>query len=485
MEVKESRPDHGDVDRPSAPPEEVMNLKRLTRRRTFAAGVAVAVVAAGGGVVWMRHGSAAATQYRTAAATLGTVTQSLSLTGNLAPLGESDLNLGSAGRVAAVNVQPGQAVKAGQVLASLDTSSLQASVTQAQATLSSAQAKLSLDQAGATAQNLSQSEAAVRSAQTQLQSAQTALTDTQANNALTVQQAQPQGGDAVAVAQAKAQQSNDQAQAQVNSAQVQLQNAQQALAALQQGTTSQQLQMDQSQVQIAQINVDNAQKALGQGTLTAPADGVVGVVNLTVGQTISSGAGSGSSSSSSSSSSSPQISVLTPGAFQVTGTVSDTQVNQITVGQRALVTPAGATQAVKGKVTQVAAVATVTSGVATFPVVVVLDGSNPGLHAGVSASITVVVNQVVGVLTVPTAAIRGSNVQVLVNGKPQTVAVTTGASDSSRTQIVSGLNEGDNVVIATVSSTVPSGTTRTTGGGLLGGSGGRGGAGALGRTLGG
>lgn len=460
-----------------------MNLKRLTRRRTFAAGIAVAVVAAGGGVVWMRHGSAAATQYRTAAATLGTVTQSLALTGNLAPLGESDLNLGSAGRVAAVNVQPGQAVKAGQVLASLDTSSLQATVTQAQATLASAQAKLSLDQAGPTAQNLSQSQASLRSAEAQLQSAQTALSDTQANNALAVQQAQAQGGDALAVAQAKAQQSNDQAQAQVSSAQVQVQNAQQALAALQQGTTSQQLEMDQSQVQIAQINVDNAQKALSQGTLTAPVDGVVGVVNLTVGQTISNGAGS--SSSSSSSSSSPQISVITPGAFQVTGTVSDTQVNQIAVGQRALVTPAGATEAVKGEVTQVAAVATVTSGVATFPVVVVLDGSNPGLHAGVSASITVVVNQVVGVLTVPTSAVRGSNVQMLVNGQPQTVAVTTGASDSSRTQIVSGLNVGDSVIIATVSSTVPSSTSRTTGGGLLGGGGGRGGAGALGRTLGG
>jgi macrolide-specific efflux system membrane fusion protein len=484
MEVKEIRPDHGDVNRPSAPPEEVMNLKRLTRRRTFAAGAAVAVVAAGGGVVWMRHGSAAATQYRTAAATLGTVTQSLSLTGNLAALGESDLNFGSAGRVAAVNAQPGQAVKAGQVLASLDTSSLQAAVTQAQASLASAQAKLSLDQAGPTAQNLSQSQAAVRSAEAQLQSAQTALADTQANNGLTVQQAQAQGGDALAVAQAKAKQSNDQAQAQVNSAQVQLQNAQQALAALQQGTTSQQLQMDQSQVQIVQINVDNAQKALGQGTLTAPADGVIGVVNLTTGQTISSGAGT-SGSSSGSSTTTPQISVLTPGAFQVTGTVSDTQVNQIGVGQRALVTPAGATQAVKGKVTQVAAVATVASGVATFPVIVVLDGNNPALHAGVSASITVVVNQVVGVLTVPTAAVRGSNVQVLVNGQPQAVAVTTGASDSSRTQIVSGLNTGDNVVIATVSSTVPSSTTRTTGGGLLGGGGGRGGAGALGRTLGG
>jgi macrolide-specific efflux system membrane fusion protein len=298
-----------------------------------------------------------------------------------------------------------------------------------------------------------------------------------------VQQAQAQGAAAAATAQVKAQQSNDQAQSQVSSAQVQVTNAQDALSVLQQGSTAQQVQMDQSQVQIAQINVDNAQKALSQGTLTAPVDGVVGVVNLTVGQTISSGAGN--SSSSSSSSSSPQISVLTPGAFQVTGTVSDTQVNQIAVGQRALVTPAGATQAVKGKITQVAAVATVTSGVATFPVVVVLDGSNPGLHAGVSASITVVVNQVVGVLTVPTAAIRGSNVQMLVNGQPQMVAVTTGASDSSRTQIVSDLNVGDNVVIATVSSTVPSSTSRTTGGGLLGGGGGRGGAGALGRTLGG
>jgi HlyD family secretion protein len=460
-----------------------MTLKRLTRRRGIAAGAAVAVVAAGCGVVWMRHGSAAAAQYRTAAATLGTVTQSLSLTGNLAPLGESDLNFGSAGRVATVNAQPGQAVKAGQVLASLDTSSLQAAVTQAQATLASAQAKLSLDQAGPAAQNLSQSQAAVRTAEAQLQSAQTALTDTRANNDLAVRQAQAQGGDALASAQAKAQQSNDQAQAQVNSATVQLVNAQQSLAALQLGTTPQQVQMDQSQVQIAQINVDNAQKALTQGTLTAPSDGVVGVVNLTTGQTISNGSGSTGSASSTTT---PQISVLTPGAFQVTGTVSDTQVNQIIVGQRALVTPAGATQAVKGKVTQVAAVATVTSGVATFPVVVVLDGSNPALHAGVSASITVVVNQVVGVLTVPTAAVRGSSVQMLVDGQPKTVNVSTGASDSSRTQIVSGLNPGDNVVIATVSSTVPSSTTRTNGGGLLGGGGGgRGGAGALGRTLGG
>jgi hypothetical protein len=122
--------------------------------------------------------------------------------------------------------------------------------------------------------------------------------------------------------------------------------------------------------------------------------------------------------------------------------------------------------------------------VATFPVTIALDGSNPSLHSGVSATITVVTNQVVGVLTVPTSAVRGSNVQVMVNGQPQTVAVTTGASDSTRTQILSGLNAGDTVVIATVSSTVPS-AAGNAGGGLLGGGGGRGGAGAIGRALGG
>jgi hypothetical protein len=58
------------------------------------------------------------------------------------------------------------------------------------------------------------------------------------------------------------------------------------------------------------------------------------------------------------------------------------------------------------------------------------------------------------------------------------VPVTVGASDALRTQILSGLNEGDTVVIATVSSVVPTPNVN----GLFGG-GGRGGAGG-GRTTG-
>jgi hypothetical protein len=65
-------------------------------------------------------------------------------------------------------------------------------------------------------------------------------------------------------------------------------------------------------------------------------------------------------------------------------------------------------------------------------------------------------------------------VQVLENGAPRTVSVQTGASDPTRIQIVSGLQLNQVVVIAVVTSSVPS----TNGTSVLGGGGGnRGGGG--------
>ena len=460
--------------------------------------VIVAIVAAGGYLYLNRNG--AAIQYRTSAAVLGTVTQTIPISGNLTPVNQTDLDFAGSGKVQAVNVVAGQTVKAGELLASLDPVSLQGSLTQAQATLTSAQAKLSLDQAGATAQSLNQAQASVNTAQVQLQSDQTNQSDTLAVNAQMVAQAKSamdsaQGQAALTTAQnnyqaaqVKAQQSNDQARSQVNRDTVALQNAQASLAVLKQGTTSQQIQIDRSQVAVDQVNVDNAQRALNQTTLTAPNDGVVSAVNIAVniavGQTTSasgsaasgsSGAsgsaasGSGAAASGSSSSSTHAISILTPSAYAVTGAVSDAQIGQIALGQTARITPAGATDALTGKVTYIAAVATVTSGVATFAVTVTIDGSNPSLHAGTSASVSIIVNQASEVLTVPTSALRsGNSLQVLVNGKAEIRTVTVGASDALRTQIMSGLNPGDEVITATVSSSVP---TTNSGGGLFGGGG--------------
>jgi multidrug efflux pump subunit AcrA (membrane-fusion protein) len=534
-------------------------MTRLLRRRYVIPTALVVTLLATGGFVYARR-TTDTVQYRTAAATLGTVTQTISLSGNLTPSNTTALDFGGSGKVTAVNVQPGAQVTAGEVLATLDTTSEQATLQQAQATLASAQAKLAQDQAGATAAQVSSAQSSVSSAQVSLTNAVTSENDTRAVNAQSIVQAQaamasaqnsvnadqnvvsadqsklqsdqqqqqtdcnadPSGsacsadngtvssdrqklaGDqqtlakdqgslsnaqtALQATQVKAQQSDDQAAAQVASAQVQVQNARNALAALSQSVTPQQVQMDQAQVSIDQVSADNAQRAVDQSTLVAPAAGVVGEVNVSAGQQVGSTGGNGSSSASSSSASSHAIVLLTPGAFTVSGTVTDAQVGEIAVGQRADILPAGSTEAVTGKVTAVAPEATVSSGVATFTVTITLDGSQPALHAGSSASISVIVNQVVQVLTVPTSAVRGSTVQVLVNGAPQTRPVQVGASDALRTQILSGVNPGDPVVIATVSGTVP--TTSTTGGGGIFGAGGGGGggfrgAGGAGRTGGG
>ncbi|HEY0409817.1 MAG TPA: RND transporter, partial [Candidatus Dormibacteraeota bacterium] len=71
-------------------------MKLTVRRRLVVPAAAVAVAVAGGGAALVaRHGASASTQFRTAVATLGTVTQTISLSGNLAPVGETDLDFGS------------------------------------------------------------------------------------------------------------------------------------------------------------------------------------------------------------------------------------------------------------------------------------------------------------------------------------------------------------------------------------------------------
>jgi multidrug efflux pump subunit AcrA (membrane-fusion protein) len=158
----------------------------------------------------------------------------------------------------------------------------------------------------------------------------------------------------------------------------------------------------------------------------------------------------------------------------VTGTVSDSQVNLVAAGQGAQVTPAGSTQALLGKITSIAPAATVSSGVATFAVTAQLTDTSNAIRPGVSASVNIVINQVVHVLTVPTSAVHttagGNTVTVLVNGLPKSVPVTIGASDPTRIEITSGLQINEVVVIAIITSTVPSGN----GASVLGGGGTRG-----------
>jgi multidrug efflux pump subunit AcrA (membrane-fusion protein) len=466
----------------------------LLKRRVLVALVLVFTIL-GATAVYAQAGKSTTT-YRTALVTYGTITQTIGMAGNLAPVAEADLNFPASGTVQLVEVSVGQTVTKGDLLATLDSIVLAAQLSQAQATLASARSKLAQDQAGPTSQNLTSAKNQIGSAQVSVNSATTSLADTKAINALAVATAQnlvdqdnanvtadcpsspscsqdqeklAADQQALASQKVKAQQSNNQAASQLASDKQQLSAANSSLAALMAGSTSPQtVQIDQAQIQIDQVNVNTLKHQLAGARMTSPIAGVVAQVNIKEGQSVTAGSGGAATYA---------IVVYTPGSYEVSGTVSDSQVNLVAVGQTAQITPAGSTQAALGKVTAISPAATISSGVATFGVTAQLDDKSNSIKPGVSATVSIVVNQVVHVLTVPTSAIHttaaGSTVQVLVNGAPTSVPVEIGASDPSRTEILSGLNLNQVVVIAVVTSSVPSsGAGTVLGGGGTRGSGG-------------
>jgi membrane fusion protein, macrolide-specific efflux system len=406
--------------------------KWFTRRPAIITAAVIVVLAAGAGI-WLATSSSSATPLISSTTTVqkvstGTITQTVSSSGTIQPAQQASLNFGQSGRVTAVDVSAGQTVTAGQALATIDTTSLAASLAQAQANLANDQAQLTTDEADS--------------------------------------------------------------------------------------ASSAQIASDQAGILVAQNQVTNAQTALGQAALTSTIAGTVASISLTVGQQVtgsSSSSGSGttsasssassttgssgggsntgggtssglgassstaSSTSSASSSSTAQVVVVSTGSYLVDATVDSTQVGQLKVGDQATITVSGSTTPVYGTVGSIGLLASTTSGVASFPVVVDVTGSPSGIYGGSSATLSITTEELQDVVVVPTAAIHysGNDTTVLVDsdGTKVTKTVQIGAASGGDTQITSGLSAGDKVYVTEVTfhGGLGSGSGRS---GVFGGAGG-------------
>jgi multidrug efflux pump subunit AcrA (membrane-fusion protein) len=173
-------------------------------------------------------------------------------------------------------------------------------------------------------------------------------------------------------------------------------------------------------------------------------------------------------------------------------------VSQIQVGDQAQLTVTGTATPVFGTVSSLGIVATVSSGVATFPVTISVTGTPTGLYSGMTAQTSIIVLDRSNVLTVPSDAVHtegtASFVYELKSGKEVEHTVEVGAIGTTLTQITSGLSSGTKVVLANLAASLPTAGSTTSrfgglGGGLttggLGGGGFTGGGGFGGRGLGG
>jgi RND family efflux transporter MFP subunit len=222
--------------------------------------------------------------------------------------------------------------------------------------------------------------------------------------------------------------------------------------------------LKQVQVASAQSALDQVVARLGNTTLVAPFDGIVAAANVQAGQSVNAGT--------------VAVQIADPSGIEVSTTVDEIDVPQVKQGQKATISlDALPNDEFSGIVSSISSFGNVQSGVVSYPVTINLTvPSGVQLRQGMSATATIITQEVDNVLLVPAAAISGGStnprVRVMVNGVPELRAVTVGQSNDQYTQIVSGLNAGDEVV---VTSTTTSTSSSTSGRGIgIGGFGGGG-----------
>jgi len=143
-------------------------------------GIAILVIVIGGGA-WFLIARSQKTTYQFVTVKRGTITEVVSVTGNVTTTKSADLAFENGGVVAAVYYNEGDHVNQGDIIAKLDTQNLAAQLAQAQANVDSETATLKNLQAGATQQNIAVSQTALASAEQNLENSYASIPNTMAS----------------------------------------------------------------------------------------------------------------------------------------------------------------------------------------------------------------------------------------------------------------------------------------------------------------
>ncbi|MDP6509624.1 MAG: efflux RND transporter periplasmic adaptor subunit [Dehalococcoidia bacterium] len=284
-------------------------------------------------------------------------------------------------------------------------------VSSAEAALSQAQSALADIKGGADALDIEQSKV-------QVESAQAALAD---------MRAAPKAVDLKL------------SQRQVESAQAALLQAQSQLAHMKAGTRSVDLQLLDVQARNADIALAEARERLDKATMRAPFDGLVAGVNNKVWDKVAAGA--------------VVIRLVDPQGFKVEATVDELDVYQVEPGQAVHISlDAIPGDILSGTVVSLSPVARRETGVISYKVTISLQPiENITLKDGLTASTEIVVESRQNILLVPSRAVTVSGgksvVYLIVDDKARERVISTGLRYDGHMEVLSGLNEGDTVLM--------------------------------------
>jgi macrolide-specific efflux system membrane fusion protein len=363
---------------------------------------------------------------RTVAVTRGSVEETVLATGTIGASSLVSVGAEVSGRIKALNVALGDNVKAGDVIAEIDSLNQENAVKAAEASLANVEAQKTIQEA-----SLAQAKVALQRAEKL--SPQKLISD-----------------------------------ADYQAAQLGVQ------------TAEGQLQAINAQIQQAEINVDTAKLNLDRTKIVAPSDGTVVAVTVEVGQSVNAN------------NASPTIvKIANLDKMVVKAEISEADVPQVQPGQKVYFTILGdpdtridaTLRAIEPAPESIASDASGGSSSASSAVYYngLFDVDNPRhrLRISMTAQVTIVLNEVENVLTVPasllTSKARDGSYALQVwdpqAGKAERRKVQVGLNNKVTAEVTGGLKEGELVVTATA----PSGPS-----GGAGSGGGRGGGGRFG-----
>jgi len=411
------------------------------------------------------------TTERTAQVARGTIRAAVSASGSIAPAQKVELNFGAPGTVAEITINEGDRVKAGDLLARLDTDELELAVKQAENAVETQ--KIAYSQAiSPTMEDINAAQASVTSAAANLRQLagnpdplQVQIAKLQADVAnesryqaeLRYDQVRdkPFGGLQVDTLKSQYAQTVMQAQiaqlqydltkrggndAQLAAARAQLSQAQAQLNKLQGDERTRALA--KAQLTNAELALEQAKLRLKNAQLIAPFDGTISELNISVGQQM--GAGGLRSA----------IVLADLSSFHIDVGIDETSVGALADEQPVVITiDALPDEQLTGRVNRIAPVATEQGGVVNYKVVIGLDKTEAAVRGGMSANVDIITETREGVLLVPNWTIRidrstgKAYVNVRRGDKVEEVEIATGLRNANESEVKSGVNEGDELVV--------------------------------------
>jgi len=191
----------------------------------------------------------------------------------------------------------------------------------------------------------------------------------------------------------------------------------------------------------------DAQQDLVKYYVRAPFDGLVAEVNVKKGESISSGA----------------VATLITKQKVAEITINEIDTAVVKVGQKATIAfDAVEDLTITGEVAEIDTLGTVTQGVVTYDVKIVFDTQDERIKPGMSMSASIITEMKQNVLMVQNSAIKSEGdwqyVEILENGNARRQPIETGLSNDLYTEVISGVEEGAQVVTgqSSISSTAQS-----------------------------